>query len=120
MGLYPCSLCAKRYRGAAQTLYPSLLKGRDRYSAHLRCCPDCYTETFEQLQAHAVQLSFEPADDVEIKLCTACGAPSNGARDLTIYVTCYPRGEERVDFLGAAHPDCGDALIASWRLIASA
>jgi hypothetical protein len=117
VGLFPCSMCSKRYRGPAQTLYPSVLKGRDRYSAHLRLCPDCYEEIHEQLTAHAVQLALEPQDDLTIPLCAACGAPSRGAKDHTVYVTVYPRGEERVDFLGALHDECADGAIAAWRLV---
>lgn len=116
MGMFPCSLCAKRFRGPAQTIYPSLIDGRDRMSSHLRLCPECYAEVLDDLQAKAVQLSYEEGMDTEVQLCTVCGNPVTRERSMAVFATVFARGDERVDFLGGVHPDCADPLKASWRL----
>jgi hypothetical protein len=116
MGLFPCSLCAKRFRGPAQTIYPSLIDGNDRQSAHLRLCADCYAEVIDDLQSKAVQLSYEEGMDTEVSLCAVCGNPVQREKSLAVFATVFARGEDRVDFLGGVHKECADPLKAAWRL----
>jgi hypothetical protein len=97
-----------------------LLEGHTRKSAHLRLCASCYDELLERLQANAIQLSYEPGQDQEVKLCVVCGESVSRASGLAVFATVFPRGDERIDFLGAAHPDCADTLASSWRLLAAA
>jgi len=114
MGLFPCSLCAKRFRGAAQAAYPSVLWNGIRASAHLRLCGECYQQMAAFLSGYVVDYSSESSPNEGD--CPECG--QNGVTDSgpVLFVTLYPRGSERIDAMASLHEKCAHVLEGRWKL----
>ena len=96
MALFPCDYCGQRYRGPQQTAYPALLHDSASMREKRRACPPCFRAVLEwaQLGLDLVQ------DGYVVPEPTCCIDREPIDTHLTVFLTLYPRGEDRSDFWG--------------------
>lgn len=114
MAIRPCSLCGKRFRGAAQAAYPSLLHSSIRSTSHLRLCDACFKQLVDQLNDWFVNYD---EDDSGSNACPQCGKNGQDQGDPVLFATLYPAGAERWDAMGLVHSGCAQALASNLRLL---
>jgi hypothetical protein len=107
MGLYPCDFHGLRFRGPASHFYVSVATRGESDRRHLRLCANDALEYLECLSARLLLVPDDPSVAIpEATECANCGGGLSASTQ-GIFVTGYPRGDERVDFYGALHPECG-------------
>lgn len=107
MGLRPCSVCFRRYRGGAQHAYPAMLAGVDRVQRRHGVCPECFGAIMEfaQEKMHRIGDDPGPVAGTGANICVSCDSPIDMFA-IAFFLTAYARGEDRQDFYGEAHPAC--------------
>jgi len=95
MALFPCEQHGGRYKGPQQTAYPAVLNGSTVLRRRRRLCTDCFVKLSAWCDEHLVLADSE----VSFAICCVCAADE--APD-AVFVTLYPRNQERVDFWGRA------------------
>jgi hypothetical protein len=114
---YPCDFHGKRVDGKLGSVYPSLVRGVDRFNRHLRVCDECWPGFLSVYGERWVEMlvDSEPLDPV---VCAACGQSSFSPSQLDpLFVTAFVGPHrERSDWFGRYCPACGDGLIESLSL----
>ena len=91
MAVYPCSIGEHRYAGQQQSVYLSVLEGRDVASVKFRLCPTHFHNMARQIQDTMDNVS----DGGQMSmLCQKCGEP----RLTTVFARIYAKGEEEALF----------------------
>jgi hypothetical protein len=117
VGFFPCSLCGARFRGAAQHTYPASIRGGVAYSAHHRLCPSCFDASVEYVSARGIEVDATVQGTLpEGGSCVECGGVPNG-NSVPLFLTAYPRNQERRDWYAVICLPCADQVAAKWSLL---
>lgn len=111
MALRPCARCHRRYRGAAQWMYPAILCGTSRFQDKYSLCSSCFSKRLDEVSSRLAPVTDQDGytESDEWINCVECLEPVN-TDPIYAFCTMYPRGEERLDFGGEAHFECLTAL----------
>jgi hypothetical protein len=106
MALFPCYMGQHRYRGPACHFYPAVVLGGRANRQHQRVCPDHLEQLLDTLSAYEIETDEATTTWTEMTfLCWSCGKPVE-QDPAQIFVTAYPRNEERRDFWLQCHAAC--------------
>lgn len=112
MSVYPCDECGHRFRGPAAHYYPALTDGADSLRAKKRLCPDCLWARTQWLEDHLTRVDEDaPLDGAwESRSCLECSTEDDVSH--RVFVTLYPRGQDRQDYFGDTCAACKGAALA--------
>jgi hypothetical protein len=105
MAFYPCTVCGKRYRGAAASLYPALVRHTETIRGRVTVCPDCREPIQAFLSNGVTELTIDSSQELpELTPCPGCHEPTL-AGDWRLFVTSYLDKSERT-FYADVHGEC--------------
>lgn len=102
MAFKPCTCHGTLFRGPSSHFYPSIVVGDVGQSDKVRLCPTGLSDVLGRISRY-----FEPQNghaDGGVAVFAACGYCGLARPDGTggaVFVTVYPRGGDRQDFVGA-------------------
>lgn len=111
MGLRPCMVCQRFYRGTANHVYPAMVQGSWRDSRKLAVCDEHAAQLTGWADIHmtVVDMDAPPTIEYEAAVCPQCEQQIDG-EDAMLFMTAYVRGQERRDYFGRAHAACAESL----------
>jgi len=94
------------HKGRGYMSYPAIVTAGERVSQRLKLCRTCYQAWHDKVRASlASALDRNELWRERPYQCDWQGSCENGADEAIIYVTTYPDGKERMDFVARLCPD---------------
>ena len=103
----PCYRCHRRYIGAAQHMYVTVIDEAEELQWKGPLCRTCFDAAIDWLATHTVMVpqdGVEYDDAADPKTCTFCGAHVDGHS--VVFVTDYAAKSDRRDWYGPLCPSC--------------
>jgi hypothetical protein len=103
----PCSACGQKFFGRSIMAYPALMLGPEPQRRRIRLCPQDAITYLSGLTQHLVEITGgNYSQVVERPVCRFCGQVDLPDGTKWVFVTIYPKRNERRDFAGLACPGC--------------
>ena len=116
MSRFPCDVHGRRISGPLEAAYPSLVRGGASYFRKMRVCPVDLDSILGQ-ERLGLFLVSDDTQALVTDMCGSCGQRATNVFPLDqLYLPVYRRGQEREDYFAELCKNCGDKLIAEWRL----
>lgn len=107
MSKAPCDACGQPFFGRSAFGYPAVLTTDGRRSRRVRFCGPCMSAYLQVLSGKLTQVrNGEYSLALGQDSCCVCGKSTDGEETAAVFITVYPKRDQRADFASLIHAAC--------------